>query len=160
MKLTESLVIPAAAADIWGALADPACWPRWNPKIRSVTRDRSGFVFQRERFGALCVLGTHERPTEVEVVSCDPRRRLILREHYNFRSRKRSVLLGFELINTVGGARVTLTMNLRSSGIPWIFRLITAWVHRFGRPSGPSILDGLKELLTKPAAEPQSELAA
>jgi len=151
MKLRESILIPSSLEQIWAAIADPATWPTWNTKIQSVRRSNRGPVVMGEQFHAVFKLGQRETPSEIEVVASEPPARLELRQHYELGQRARSADIAFLLETTDGGVRLTQTVDLARAGIPWLLRLLIGWVHRSGRPAGPSSLDRLRALVRSAA---------
>lgn len=151
MTLRESILIPSPLEHVWAVIADPTTWPNWNPKIQNVRRSNRGPAVMGEQFHAVFKLGQKVTPSEIEVVSSEPPTRLLLRQHFESGQRARSVDIAFHLEITESGVRLTQTVDLAAAGIPWLLRLIIGWVHRHGRPAGPSSLEELRTLVRSAA---------
>lgn len=139
--------MPVAPADVWAWIADPDSWPGWNPKIQIVRRNRKGPIVVGEIFHAVFKLRERELPSEVEVLQSESEALLVVRQSYTFKDRLRSVDITFQLQPTRSGTRLIQKVNLKDTGIPWPFRLLIGYIHRFGRPNGTSALEELRSHL-------------
>jgi uncharacterized protein YndB with AHSA1/START domain len=144
MKLRESILISATADQVWAPVADPKFWTEWNPKVRAVHRDRTGPLVVGETFRAEFELGGRVTPARIETVVLDPNQRLVLHQHYDHDGRSRLLEIIFELEPKGTALRLTQIVDFRYTGIPWLFQVLIAWVHRFGRPSGKASLEDLR----------------
>ena len=72
-----------------------------------------------------------------------------------FRGRPVEVTILYELDPTHHGTRVKECFEIRNHGIPWFFALLAGWIHRTGKPQGPSALEQLCELLQPEVASEQ-----
>lgn len=152
MKITERVIIEASPERVWSWVADPALWARWNPKLKRLNRSRTGAVAAGEVFEADFALSHNATTGQVEVNVCEPFQRLVLRHWVDVRGRVRS--LGVEFALTVEGANTLLvqTTDFSDAGLPWPVRMLVGFIHRFGRPVGPSHLETLKQLAELRAA--------
>lgn len=154
MPLKESIEIQAGRETVWALIADPASWPGWNEKIQTVQRSHRGDVFPGERFQASFRIGSKVTPSEVEVITAEPCARLVIRQHYSFNNRMRSVDIAFDLESARSGTRITQRVDMRHTVIPWPIRFLISCIHRFGRPNGNSPLEELRSNLTGTSRQP------
>ena len=146
MKITERIVIEASPDRVWSWLADPALWARWNPKVKQVTRSRTGPLVAGEMFAADFALNGQATTGQVEVRVFEPFQRLALQHHVDVQGRARSLSVEFALTAKGADTRLVQTTDFSGAGIPWPVRMLIAIIDRFGRPVGRTHLEGLKQL--------------
>jgi carbon monoxide dehydrogenase subunit G len=160
MKLTDSVVIHAPIQQVWGALIDPASWPDWNPKITRVVRSASGPVEVGETFAADFQLSGPPTPSQIKVRVLNPLRQFSVKQRPEGRHRSRAVKIDFEIFPEGASTRVTQTTDFKEAGLPWAVRALMWTASRFGKATGPSPLDQLKQKLERSATAASAPPAA
>jgi uncharacterized protein YndB with AHSA1/START domain len=159
MKVHESIEIAAPPRDVWPQIADPQRMADWHVKLEEVRRADAGQVYVGERFRATYVMSVKKRnrqECETEVVRCEPWTTLVLRHHVRQKQLERHVDETFQLWPIEGGAgtRVEHAVDFSGAGLPLWARALMWCITRTGQPSGPGILEPLKQVCESIAAKP------
>jgi hypothetical protein len=147
MQLRESVIIAADASAVWPFLADPVLQADWNPKIVSIAREQSGPVRFGERFEMIYRMSGRERQSRVEITDLQPTQRLTFLHRHTWKSSEQIVQESYEISPTGDGVKVVQTIDLSQTGIPWPFRLLIGFIHRFGWNAQEPYLHRLKRLV-------------
>lgn len=144
MRLSESIDIRADASEVWPWVADPVRQADWNAKISSIGRERNGPVSRGERYEMSYRLGTNERLSHVEAIDVDRPRRVAFLHRSEHRGQSQESEEIYELVPRGDVTRVTMTIDLSRTGVPWPFRVIGWIIHRLGTHRGERPLAALK----------------
>ena len=146
VKFRETIQIEAPPEVVWNFVSDPEAWPRWNPRVKQIRRDRRGPLVETEQFTGIFQLSGEPKEHSVEIARLDSPRSLVMRQRYEWRGSpcELMVLISVEPLPT--GSRVTTVIDYSRTGIPWPLRLLLWWITRSGRKVGSSPLDTLKRL--------------
>jgi uncharacterized protein YndB with AHSA1/START domain len=146
MKFRETIQIEAPTEVVWNFVSDPEAWPRWNPRVKQVRRNRHGPLVEAEQFAGVFQLSGEPVEHSVEIVRLDPPKSLVMRQRYEWRRRPCEIEVSIFVEPSSTGSRVTTAIDASRAGIPWPFRLLIWWISLFGRKVGSSPLDALKRL--------------
>ena len=146
MPLCDQIVISAPPDAVWPRIADPVLMAEWNPKLVAIDRDADGPVRLGEHYSALYRMSGRDRESTVEVIACEPPRRLVLRHTFTTNGRTRVAVESYELIPQDDGSRLEQSVDLSQAGIPAPFRLVFGLIHRFGRSAEEPYLERLRAL--------------
>lgn len=149
MKLRESVVIAAAAEDVWPWVADPVLQAGWNPKIVEVNRDAKGLACLGEKFSVVYRMRGRETKSLVEVTRCQPPLSIAFQHSQDDRHVVEEL---YTIEPCAKGSRLLQTIDLSRAAVPWPFRVIMWLINRLGRPQGQPYLDRLRELVEQSAA--------
>lgn len=150
MTLREVIQIAAPPERVWPYVADPALMAGWNPKLVDIRRSLTGPVRLGESFEATFRMGGKDRDCVIDVIECDPPRRLVLR-HRPREAGDRYADLAFDLSQGAGGCRLVQRFNLDHWGIHFFLRCLIRFIHIFGSPVGRTYLQQLKEQVEQEA---------
>ena len=145
MRLRSRVTIAAPPERVWPLLADPAQMSRWNPKLISTKRTRSGPVSRLERYSLTYRMSGRETAHDAEVVEYEPPTRLSIRLRTSKRKNPDSVSATetYVLRKVSGGTSLIQILELP---IPWLLSPIVWLIHRFGTPTDEPYLERLKDL--------------
>ena len=146
MKLRETIQIDAPVEAVWNLVANPEAWPRWNPHVKQVRRDRRGPLVETEQFTGIFQLSGEPKEHSVDVIRLDPPTKLVMRQRYEWRGSACQLEVSMMVEPLPTGSRVRSVIDYSRTGIPWPFRLLIWWITRSGRKVGSSPLDMLKRL--------------
>jgi len=145
--LRESVLVLADAHAVWPYVADPVLMSMWNPKIVAVDRAATGPVKPGEAFEMIYTMSGEERPTRVQVVECQPPMAVRFEHRMTWKSREQMMTERYDVQPGGGGVKVTKTIDLSRSGIPWPFRVLIVLLYRFGRSMETPYLQKMKQLV-------------
>src|SRR5437016_14050805 len=111
---------------------------RWNSKLISVDRVKSGPVVCGERYEALYQMGGKQAVIHVEVADALAAEKVVLRHTKD--GQNGYVLETFTLTPERDGTRVTQILDFSRSGIPVPIRLLMSFIHTYGWTVGEPIL--------------------
>jgi len=146
VKIRESILIQAPPEVVWSLVSDPAAWPRWNPHVKQVRRDRPGPLVETEQFAGVFQLSGEPMEHTVEITRLDPPAGLVMRQRYQWRGSPCELEVSIAVEPLPTGSRVKTVIDYSRTGIPWPLRLLIWWITRSGRKVGSSPLDTLKRL--------------
>ena len=93
------------------------------------------------------------RHSHVEVTLVEPERRVTFRHRMIWKSTERIAEESYEISPDPNGVKVVQTINLTRAGIPWPFRLLIWFIHRFGWQTGEPDDQPLKRLVEQSVAK-------
>lgn len=146
VKLRETIQIEAPPEVVWNFVSDPEAWPRWNPRVKQVRRDRRGALAETEQFAGVFQLSGAPMEHSVEIVRLDPPKSLVMRQRYEWQRRPCEIEISISVEPRPTGSCVITVIDASKAGIPWPFRLLIWWISLFGHKVGSSPLDALKRL--------------
>lgn len=146
MKLRETIHINAPADVVWNLVSDPDAWPRWNPHVKQVRRERHGPLVETEQFAGVFQLSGEPTEHSVEITRLNPPRTLVMRQRYEWRRSPCELEVSISVEPMPAGCRVSTVIDYSRTGIPWPLRLLIWWITRSGRKVGSSPSDTLKRL--------------
>lgn len=160
MKLRESIDIAAEPIAVWPLVSDPVRMAEWNPKIVAVDRASNQPVRVGERYSMIYTMSGREQTSDVEVVAAQPPVTVTFRNYATPATRPGFVDESYDLTFRGSSTRVVQTIDLRRSGIPWLFRVLMWLIHRYGWSNEASYLERLKRAVENgPEEPPLSETA-
>lgn len=124
MSIRKSILIATDADKLWPFIADPELQARWNPRVVSMERERSGIANVGERFKMIYRMGNRERESRVEVILLDAPHRIAFRHAMAWKNSEQIVEEAYEILSREKGVRVVQTIDLSRAGMPWVFRTI------------------------------------
>jgi uncharacterized protein YndB with AHSA1/START domain len=152
--MRDSVIIPADAQAVWPLVADPAEHARWNEKVVSIGRDRSGPVVRGERFEMIYRMKGRDSTTRVEVTECRPPHSVVFRHRTEWRGREQITEERYNIEPVAEGVKLTQHIDLSRAVPAWA--LVIIWlINRLGTTQGTSNLQRLRSLV-----EPKSAIAA
>lgn len=119
----------------------------WNPKVVSVERQSERPLCLAERFAMTSMMSGKTRRACVEVTACEAPSILTFRYEMADGPRAGFVEETFTLKPSGSTTCVRQTITLGSGIIPWFFRPVVWFVHRFGRPVEEPHLSRLRRLV-------------
>ena len=149
MAMRESVDIAADAETVWALVADPVRHAEWNEKIISSDRSVDGPVTLGEKFTMIYRLSGRDRESRVEVVECDPPRRLTLEHRSMWKGREHIVTESCEISDIAYGVTVTTTIDM-SRALPLWARGLIWFISTFGKPVAEPGLHKLRRLAEGP----------
>ena len=144
--LKDSIVIERDPDAVWVVLTDPSQLPRWNPKVIAV-EPRSPGSFRKGYRYRVTYRMSGENAVMQEVDVFEPPARLEIRVTGGRMPANGVVHERYTLRRLPAGTEVVQLIDMRQSGIPWLWRVIMAVLQRIGRPTGKRYLENLKSLV-------------
>jgi len=95
---------------------------------------------------------SRECESAVEVIDADPPHRVAFLHRTTIKSRPRSVTGAYDVEPRGDGVKVTQSLDLTRSGIPWFIRPLIWFIHHFGRNAEEPYLSRLKTIVEQGAA--------
>jgi uncharacterized protein YndB with AHSA1/START domain len=146
MTLRLRVRIQAPPERVWRYLEDPELMKLWNPKIKNVAAVSWGQRGRGFRYRLTYVLGGTASEVSAEIEEYQPAVKLAIRLTGGRMPPAGFAQEVYELTREGGGTALTQTIQLHNAGINLFVRLLIAFVHRFGRPTGTPYLTQLKHL--------------
>jgi len=146
MTLRKSVWIKAPPERVWRYLDDPELMKLWNPKIRKVAAVSWGQRCKGFRYRLTYVMGGKESEVSAEIEEYRPPAKLVIRLTGGRLPPAGYAHEIYDISKEKGGTALTQTIQLHNSGINLLFRLVIAFVYRFGKPTGMPYLTQLKNL--------------
>ena len=147
MRLRETVEIVAAPREVWPFIVDPVLQAGWNPKVISVDRATDGPVALGERFQMIYRMSSKDQLSNVEVIELVPDERLTMRHTVSAHGAEHTVTEAYDLRASGDSTRLTQTLDLSQTGLPWPIRLLIGFITRFGKPVNTPYLDRLKAMI-------------
>lgn len=147
MILKDSVWINAPPERVWGYLEDPKRMKLWNPKVKAVASVSWGQRCKGFRYRVTYVMGGKENELSAEIEEYQPPAKLVIRHTGDRMPPGDYAEECYDLSREHGGTALTQTIRLPNSGINLFFRLMIAFVSRFGAPTGKKYLTILKALV-------------
>lgn len=149
MILRKTVSIAARVDEIWPLVADPSQHTKWNPKVVSVSRQSSGAANLGETFQITYQMSGSDRESQVEVIECQWQKRIVFRHRRTWKSKEHIVKEAYELVPSSSAVEIIQSLDMSNTGIPWVVRVIIAFIYRFGWSPEISYLNRLKDLAEK-----------
>lgn len=139
--------IPVSPEALWPYVADPLLMARWNSKLVSIDRQKTGPVTCGERYDELRQMGGKERLFHVEVADVLPGQKVTYRQTMD--GQNGYALETFSLSHRRGGTRITQHVDLSHGRVSVVVRMLIAVLHTLGRPVEEKMLDRLRRVVAK-----------
>lgn len=133
-------------------IADPERMMLWNDKFVSHSRSSSGELHSGEVFRATLEMTGKRKQLEVTVEEAIAGSRIVLLYCERDRNESREVRETIDLFPSGNGTRVRRTIDLRRSGIPFLWRIAIEILHRVGKPQGTPMLEVLRARVEESSA--------
>jgi uncharacterized protein YndB with AHSA1/START domain len=146
MIIRDSVQINRAPDKVWKFIENPELMKQWNPKVQWVTagdqQRGQGFVY-----GITYVMSGKAQEFRGEYVAYDPPRSLVIRLTSTAMPQDSFVEERYTLTANGDSTLLEQRIEIRNSGINIFWRLLAAFIMRFGKPVGKRYLETLKELV-------------
>jgi hypothetical protein len=126
----------------------------WNPKLQSISPITWGERSVGYRYRVTYVMSRKANEFLAEITEYRKPEKLAIRLTQETFSKGSSVNEIYELSPSEEGTLLEQRIEINNSGINLLFRLLIAFIHRFGKPTGKRYLVGLKELIERPLEDP------
>jgi uncharacterized protein YndB with AHSA1/START domain len=155
--MKDEAVIPVPPEVLWPYIADPVQMARWNDKIVSIDRRRSGPVVYGERYDVRLQMSGKERLFRVEVTNVFSSEQVAFRYDVDGHTGK-YVLEIYQLKPDATGTRLTQKIDL-SHALPAPVWLLANFIHKFGWAAEEPLLERLKRTIAQDLAGGSPELS-
>jgi len=146
MRLCENKVFQCTAGELWTIIRDPGNMPAWNPKC--ISADSPPRLEVGSEFRAIFQMSGPTIVTMGQIIEFVPNSRLLIR--YSFadkRGKTRTADESFDLVQGQKNCRLTHSLDLSASGLPFWARMLGSFISLFGYRAGDSPLDGIEDIL-------------
>ena len=126
----------------------------WNPKLQSVSPISWGERSVGYRYRVTYVMSRKANEFLAEITEYRKPEKLAIRLTQESSWKGSSVSEIYELSRRDEGTLLEQRIEINNSGINLLFRLLIAFIYRFGAPTGKRYLAGLKELIERPLEDP------
>jgi uncharacterized protein YndB with AHSA1/START domain len=147
MTLRDTVQIKSPPEKVWTFIEDPERMKSWNPKIQHVSSINWGVRAVGYRCRITYAMGKKTNEFLAEIIDYRKPEKLVIRLTEGNLPRGSYINEIYQLSPTAAGTLLEQTIEINSSGINIFFRLLIAFIHRFGKPTGQKYLDKLKELV-------------
>lgn len=149
--ISQSVEISRPPSAVWDVVTDLEGYPLWNPKVVSVERLTFGTLLsQGDHYRLGYFMSGKRRQTSSEIIECVAPTRLSLRHMFQEGAPNRYIDECYELHSSPAGTLLSQRIDLRNSGIPWLFRMIITALGRWGHSVEKNYLLSLKERVEHP----------
>jgi uncharacterized protein YndB with AHSA1/START domain len=152
--LKDSIRIESPPEKVWTFIEDPERMKLWNPKLQSVSPISWGERSIGYRFRVTYVMSRKANEFLAEITEYRKPEKLAIRLTQESSWKGSSVSEIYELSRRDEGTLLEQRIEINNSGINLLFRLLIAFIYRFGAPTGKRYLAGLKELIERPLEDP------
>ena len=147
MVLQDSVHIKSPPEKVWTFIEDPERIKFWNPKIQAITPISWGKRHVGYRYRIIYAMIHKASEFLAEIVEYRKPEKLVAHLTEGNLPRGSSVDEIYELSRSGEGTLLEQRIEIHNSGINIFFRLLIAFIFRFGRPTGKKYLEKLKELV-------------
>ena len=149
MKIVDKIFIKRPAATVWAFLEDPENMPAWNPNVQRVSAPRLSKPKLGYRYAISYRLGSKAPENfQAEFVVYAPPSKLVIRHSQgSARVSERIIEESYELTERDGGCLLRQTILVKNSGINIFIRLLVWLIQTFGKPSGKTYLEDLRDIV-------------
>ena len=146
MTILESVRINCPPDRVWRFVEDPGLMKQWNPKVQWVTgggeKRGQGFVY-----GITYVMSGKAQEFRGEYVTYEPPRLLVIRLTNEMMPQGVFAEERYTLTDNGSSTLLEQRIEFPNSGVNIFWRLLIAFITRFGKPVGKRYLETLKELV-------------
>jgi hypothetical protein len=132
-------------------IEDPERMKSWNPKIRHISSISWGERAPGYRYRITYAMREKKSEFLAEIVEYRKPEKLVIRLTEGNLPRGSTINESYQLSPTVEGTLLEQRVEIHNSGINIFFRLLIAFIFRFGKPTGQKYLEKLKELVEAPS---------
>jgi carbon monoxide dehydrogenase subunit G len=147
MTLKEHVHIDRPPEDVWNVIENPETMKLWNPNVKHVVLYNWGARSQGFRYRMTYALSGKANELDAEMLEYRPPVRLVIKLTGGRFARKTCIHEIYDLVPVEGGTRLEQTIDIHDAGIPLLYRMLIWFIRRFGKPTGPSYLAGVKALV-------------
>jgi hypothetical protein len=147
LVLRDRIRIDALPEDVWPWVEDPERVMAWNPKLKAVEPITQGPRRVGYEYRAVYSLGDRENEMSARYEEYQAPVHLAIRMHGGRLPPEGFCREEYELTARGRTTRLCQKITLVDPGIPLVLRLLIKLVHVFGKPSGKSNLQVLRELV-------------
>ena len=147
MILKDSVQIQGPPDKVWTFIEDPQRMKSWNPKIRSIASISWGERTVGYRYRIMYAMSGKTSDFLAEIIEYRRAEKLVIRLSEGNLPRGSIIHEIYELSPAAEGTLLEQRIEILNSGVNIFLRLLIAFVARFGRPTGQTYLEKLKELV-------------
>jgi uncharacterized protein YndB with AHSA1/START domain len=149
--LKDTVQIKSPPDKVWVFIEDPERMKYWNPKIQRISVISWGERAMGYRYRITYAMRGKTSDFLAEIVEYRKPEKLVIRLTEGNLPRDSHVNEIYQLSTTVEGTLLEQRVEIHNSGINIFFRLLIAFISRFGKPTGQKYLEKLKELVEAPS---------
>jgi uncharacterized protein YndB with AHSA1/START domain len=149
--LRDSVRIKSPPEKVWRFIEDPERLKSWNPKVQSISPISWGARSVGYRYRVTYAMSRKANEFLAEITEYRRPEKIVIRLTEANLARGRTVNEIYELSPSEEGTLLEQRIEINNSGLNLFFRLLIAFLHRFGKPTGKRYLAGLKELIERSA---------
>lgn len=151
MILKDSVQIHGSPDRVWAFIEDPQRMKSWNPKIQSIVSISWGQRTVGYQYRITYAMSGKTSDFLAEFVEYRRPEKLVVRLSEGRLPRGAAVHEIYELSPNREGTLLQQRVEFLNSGVNIFLRLLIAFICRFGKPTGQTYLEKLKELVEAPA---------
>ena len=147
MILQDTVQIKSPPEKVWIFIEEPERMKVWNPKIQRISSISWGERTVGYRYRITYAMRKKTSEFLAEIVEYRKPERLVIRLTEGNLSSGSYTDEIYRLSRTAEGTLLEQRIEVHNSGINFFFRLLIAFISRFGKPTGQKYLENLKELV-------------
>ena len=147
MILKDTVQIKSSPENVWSFIEDPERMKSWNPKIQRISSISWGARSIGYRYRITYAMRNKTSEFLAEIIEYRKPEKLVIRLTEGNLSQGSYICEIYQLSRTAEGTLVEQTIEINNSRINIFFRLMIAFIYRFGKPTGQKYLEKLKELV-------------
>lgn len=147
MILKDTVQIKSSPENLWAFIEDPERMKSWNPKIQRISSISWGRRAVGYRYRITYAMRNKASEFLAEIIEYRKPEKLVIRLTEGNLPRGSYIEEVYQLSRTAEGTLVEQTIEINNSGINIFFRMLIAFLYRFGKPIGQKYLEKLKELV-------------
>lgn len=151
MILRDSVRIKSPPEKVWRFIEDPERMKSWNPKVQSISPISWGERSVGYRYRVTYVMSRKANEFLAEIIEYRKPEKIVIRLTEANLPRGSTVNEIYELSPSEEGTLLEQRIEINNSGLNLFFRLLIAFIHRFGKPTEKRYLEALKELIERSA---------
>jgi len=147
MILEDTVQIKGPPEKVWIFIEDPERMKLWNPKIQRISAISWGERAVGYRYRITHTMRNKTSEFLAEIVEYRKPEMLVIRLTDGNLPSGSYTDETYRLSRTAEGTLLEQKIEIHNSGINIFFRLLIAFISRFGRPTGQKYLENLRELV-------------
>lgn len=152
MILKDTVQIKTSPDKVWTFIEDPERMKLWNPKVQRVSSISWGTRAVGYRYRITYAMSGKTSEFLAEIIEYRPPEKLVIRLTEGNLPTGSTIDEVYELSATAEGTLLEQRIEIHNSGINIFWRLLLAFISRFGKPMGQKYLEKLKELVEAPSS--------
>jgi carbon monoxide dehydrogenase subunit G len=149
--LRDSVRIKSPPEKVWRFIEDPERMKSWNPKVQSISPISWGERSVGYRYRVTYVMSRKANEFLAEIIEYRKPEKIVIRLTEANLPTRSTVNEIYELSPSEEGTLLEQRIEINNSGLNLFFRLLIAFIHRFGKPTEKRYLEALKELIERSA---------